>query len=70
MSIAVLSLSPHTGWTNGFSYKTRKAIHAMLQMTGTVLAIIGTATILINNYSWNRTVHGICGKIEHDLICH
>lgn len=64
MSLAVLTLSPYTaGWTNGINDNHKKTIHAVMQILGSVLAIIGSA-LVIAEHPWSfSSVHGAFGKI-------
>lgn len=68
MSLAILTLSPHTGWTKGIKYSHKKIIHGAMQVIGAVLAISGSAVIMGANFTidpfLNTKAHSVCGKIE------
>lgn len=67
MSLAVLALNPHTGWTKGLKYSHKKLVVTTMQLFGAVLAISGSAIIIGENIFERMTTraHCICGKIEY-----
>lgn len=74
MSLAVLTLNPHTGWTEGIKYSQRKYIHGAMQMIGTALAISGSVLVIRRSpylppWGYSMTAHGILGKFEYVSRC-
>lgn len=68
MSLAILTLSPHTGWTKRVKYSQKKYVHGAMQGIGAVLAIAGSAHAITQMRSANsKSAHGVLGKIEYYL---
>lgn len=68
ISLAVLTLSAHTGWTKGITHSDKKTIHGAMQLIGAVMAISGSALIvkvIMSEYPSSTRAHGICGKTEY-----
>lgn len=62
MAEAILSLSPHNGWTANLKLVHKRRIHWILQIMGSGLAIVGSfIKILDKSVHWN-TLHSQFGK--------
>lgn len=62
MAQAILSLSPHNGWSANLKLVDKRRAHWILQILGSGLAIIGSIIkILDKDIHWN-TLHGQFGK--------
>lgn len=63
MAQAILSLSPHNGWSAHLRLVDKRRAHWILQILGSVLAIVGSFyKILDKSVHWN-TLHGQFGKL-------
>ncbi|XP_026327284.1 uncharacterized protein LOC113235666 [Hyposmocoma kahamanoa] len=70
MSLAVLTLSPHSGWTTSIKYSLRKRIHGAMQVIGAALAISGSALVMGLMPKWfSKSVHGIFGIMALACLC-
>lgn len=61
MAQAILTFSPHNGWSVSLSYRDKKVVHWVMQVVGAILATTGSIiriTNLTNNF---QTPHGILG---------
>lgn len=64
MAQAILSLSPHNGWSLKLRFVDKKRAHWILQILGSGLAIAGSfIKILDKNIHWN-TLHGQFGEFR------
>lgn len=68
MSLAVLTLSPYTGYSNWFKYSDKKKMHMVMQIIGATLAITGTGIVIETRFAFRRNAHGICGKIKRVFV--
>ncbi|KAI8420129.1 hypothetical protein MSG28_008708 [Choristoneura fumiferana] len=63
MAQAILTFSPHNGWSVSLSYRDKKVAHWVMQVVGAILATTGSI-IRISNIATNfQSPHGILGLI-------
>lgn len=68
MAQGILSLSSRNGWLSSLQLLQRRRLHWVLQLTGSGLAIVGSA-IMIKQKNVNfNTIHGKLGKLYYNFL--
>lgn len=68
MAEAILSLSPHNGWSAHLKLVDKRRAHWILQILGSVLAIAGSVVKFVNKNSHWNTYHGQFGEYDTSLL--
>ncbi|XP_063540318.1 probable transmembrane reductase CYB561D1 [Cydia strobilella] len=63
MAQAILTFNPNNGWSRSMRYQDKKVIHWVMQIAGSLLAIIGSIIRIVNVSNNFQTPHGILGLI-------
>lgn len=63
---AIQSVNIHTGWARALSCDNKRAVHGLLQVIGSVIAIAGAARVIAENglrhVTRFRHLHSVFGK--------
>lgn len=69
MAEAILSLSPDNGWSSKLTLVDRRRAHWILQVVGSLLAIVGSIIKFLDKNTHWTTYHGQFGKYSrHKMV--